>query len=91
MQWAAGGQSTGACTFEQNDGTLTGTCAKTSKITGEIRDRTVTWEVFVDEEGQQGRMTFEGTVDQKGTTIRGRCVVYDGPTGTFTMQRKSAQ
>lgn len=91
MQWAPGEQSTGACTFKQKDGELTGTCAKTSKITGEVRDRTVTWEVLVDEEGQQGKMTFEGTVDEEATTIRGRCVVSDGPTGTFTMQRQSAQ
>jgi hypothetical protein len=91
MQWATGGQSTGACTFKQKDGKLTGTCAKKSKITGEVRDRTVTWEVLLDEEGQQGRMTFEGRVDEKGTTIQGKCVVYDGPAGTFTMQRQSAQ
>ena len=58
-------------------------CPK-SKIAGEVRDRVVMWEVLVDEEGQQGKMTFEGTLDEKGTTIRGTCVVYDGPTGRFT-------
>ena len=84
MQWAPDGQSTGACTLKQAEGKLTGTCAQKSKITGEVRDRIVMWEVLVDEEGQQGKMTFEGTLDEKGTTIRGKCVVYNGPTGTFT-------
>jgi hypothetical protein len=84
MQWAPETQSTGTCTLKQEDGKLTGTCAQKSKITGEVRDRIVTWEVTVDEEGQQGRMTFEGMLDENGTTIRGKCVVYDGPAGTFT-------
>ena len=39
-------------------------------------------------QGQKGRMTFDGTLDEAGTTIRGKCAVQDGPSGTFTMKKQ---
>jgi hypothetical protein len=89
MQWAPNGTvSTGACTLKQNDGKLTGKCAEKSTVRGEVRDRQLTWAIEVDEDSQKGRMSFEGTLDESGTTIRGKCAVADGPTGTFTMKRQ---
>jgi hypothetical protein len=89
MRWASNDTvSTGVCTLKQTDRKLTGKCAEKSSVSGEVRDRQLTWNVDVDEAGQKGRMTFEGTLDESGTTIRGKCAVVDGPTGTFTMKKQ---
>ena len=89
MRWDSNGAvSTGACTLKQDDSKLTGKCAEKSSVTGEVRDRQLTWTVDVEDKGQKGRMTFDGTLDEGGTTIRGKCTVQDGPSGTFTMKRQ---
>jgi hypothetical protein len=44
--------------------------------------------VDVEDQGQKGLMTFDGTLDEGGTTIRGKCAVQDGPSGTFTMKKQ---
>ena len=89
MRWGPNGTvSTGLCTLKQDDSKLTGTCAEKSSVSGEVRDRHLTWTVDVEDQGQKGRMTFDGTLDEGGTTIRGKCVVQDGPSGTFTMKKQ---
>jgi hypothetical protein len=89
MEWSpSGSRSTGVCKLKQDDSKLTGSCAEKSSLTGEVRDRKLTWRVQVEENGQRGQMTFEGTVDESGTTIRGTCAVVGGPTGKFTMTKQ---
>ena len=89
MKWAGNDTvSTGVCTLKQDEAKLTGRCQEKSSVSGEIHDRQLTWNVDVNEEGQKGRMTFEGTLDESGTTIRGKCAIPDGPTGTFTMKKQ---
>jgi hypothetical protein len=89
MRWAGNDNvSTGVCTLQQDNGKLAGKCQENSTVKGEIRDRQLTWDVEVNENGQKGRMTFEGTVDDAGETITGKCAIPDGPTGTFTMKKQ---
>jgi hypothetical protein len=89
MEWSSSGsRSTGVCQLKQHDNKLSGTCAEKSSVTGEVRDRKVTWRVQVEEDGQKGQMTFEGTLDESGTTIRGTCAVVGGPSGKFTMTKQ---
>jgi hypothetical protein len=89
MRWAEHDKvSTGVCTLKQDNAKLTGKCQENSTITGEVRDRQLTWNVDVNEKDQKGRMTFEGALDDAGTTISGKCAVPDGPTGTFTMKKQ---
>ena len=89
MRWAGNDNvSTGVCTLKQENGKVTGRCQENSTVTGEVRDRQLTWNVEVNESGQKGRMTFEGTVDETGATITGKCAIPDGPSGTFTMKKR---
>jgi hypothetical protein len=89
MRWGPNGTvSTGVCTLKQDDSKLTGKCAEKSNVSGEVRDRQLTWTVDVEEKGQKRRMTFDGTLDEGATTIRGKCAVQDGPSGTFTMKKQ---
>ena len=88
MEWSGGSRSTGVCKLKQDDDKLSGTCAGKSSVTGEARDGKLTWRVQVEEDGQKGQMTFEGTLDEPGTSIRGTCAVVGGPSGKFTMTRR---
>ena len=89
MRWSGNDNvSTGVCTLKQDNAKLTGKCQEHSTVTGEVRDRQLTWNVDVNENGQKGRMTFEGALDDAGTTISGKCAIPDGPTGTFTMKKQ---
>ena len=89
MRWTGNDNvSTGVCTLKQDGGKLTGKCQKNSTITGEVRDKQLIWTVDVNENDQMGRMTFEGPLDDTGTTIQGKCAIPDGPTGTFTMKKQ---
>lgn len=89
MRWTGNDNvSTGVCTLKQDNAKLTGKCQENSTINGEVRDRHLTWNVDVNENGQKGRMTFEGTLDDAGTTISGKCAIPDGATGTFTMKKQ---
>jgi hypothetical protein len=89
VRWSANDNvSTGACRLKQDNARLTGKCQENSTVTGKVRDRQLTWNVDVNENGQKGRMTFEGTLDNAGTTISGKCAIPDGPTGTFTMKKQ---
>ncbi len=88
MEWASGSRSTGVCQFKQDGDKFSGTCAEKSSVTGEARDRKLTWRVQVEQDGQKGEMTFEGTLDESGTIIRGTCAVDGGHSGNFTMTRK---
>jgi hypothetical protein len=89
MEWpSSGSRSTGVCQLKQDDNKLSGTCAEKSSVTGEVRDRKLTWRVQVAEDGQKGQMTFEGILDESGSTIQGTCAVVGGPSGKFTMTRQ---
>ena len=90
MRWPGDRQSTGVCTFEQDGRTLTGTCGGSDKfkLTGEVDDKRLTWAFDVEQDGNKGRMTFSGEVDEAGTTIKGACNVQGGLEGTFTMRKQ---
>jgi len=89
MRWSGSDNvSTGVCTLKQDNARLTGKCQENSTVTGEVRGRQLTWTVDVNENGQKGRMTFDGTLDEAGTTISGKCAIPGGPTGTFTMKKQ---
>lgn len=89
MRWTGNDNvSTGVCTLKQDAAKLTGKCQENSTITGAVRDRQLTWNVDVNENGQNGRMTFKGALDDSGTTITGTCAIPDGPAGTFTMKKQ---
>ena len=89
MRWGADARpSTAVCTLKESSGELAGKCAEKSRITGEVRDRRLTFKVEVTESEQTGRMTFEGTLDESGTLISGTCLIPDGPSGTFTMKKQ---
>jgi len=93
MRWPGDRQSTGACTFEQDGRTLTGTCGGSDKfaITGEVDDRRLTWQFDVEQNGNKGRMMFSGELDEAGTTIKGTCRIQGGLDGTFTMKKQSGR
>ena len=91
MTWASDAKSTGVCTFTQEGESLTGTCGGTDRfpITGHVQNNRLSWECDVKQEGNQGRMRFEGELDQQGTTINGSCSIIGRPDGTFTLKKKS--
>ena len=90
MRWPGDRQSTGVCTFEQDDRKLSGTCGGTDRftITGEVDDRRVTWQFDVEQDGNRGRMTFTGTVAAGDKTIAGSCRIEGGQNGSFTMHKR---
>jgi hypothetical protein len=92
MKWSGNARSTGVCTFKQEGEKLTGTCGSPEKfpITGRVQDRQLSWQFDVSQEGNIGRMKFDGDLDEQGTTIEGSCSVVDGQDGTFTMKRQKS-
>ena len=55
MVWSADSQSTGVCTFSQAGEKLSGTCGDPDKfpLTGEIKDRQVSWQFDVAQDGNK--------------------------------------
>ena len=88
MLWP-GGKSTGSCSFIVQAERLSGTCGGDDRfpITGSIAGRKLSWQMDVKQGGAQGRMEFDGEIDEAGTTIKGSCSVRD-QFGSFTMTKK---
>jgi hypothetical protein len=82
--------SHGTCAFKQENEKLTGTCGGDDKfpITGEVVDKKLKWQFDVEQNGNKGRMTFDGVVDDAGTTIKGTCSIVGGQSGNFTMKKR---
>jgi len=64
------------CTFAQKDDALTGTCGSSAPITGEVADRTVRLQVKTGLKNEY-TATFEGVLDQSGSTITGSWHLVD--------------
>jgi hypothetical protein len=92
MKWSGDAKSTGVCTFKQQGEKLSGTCGSPEKfpITGRVQNRQLSWQFDVSQEGNIGRMKFDGELDEQGTTIEGSCSVVDGQDGTFMMRRQKS-
>jgi hypothetical protein len=90
MVWSADSKSTGICTFSQAGEKLSGTCGDPDKfpLTGELKDRQVTWQFDVAQNGNNARMIFTGELDEAGTTIKGTCQIVGARDGTFTLVKK---
>ena len=90
MQWSGSDtKSTGVCTLKQDETKLTGSCQSAkSVVSGEVNDRKVTIRIDVEQDGQKGAMSFDGTVEESGSLIRGTCKIVGGQDGTFTMRKQ---
>jgi hypothetical protein len=64
------------CSFKQDGEELTGNCSDgTAPVTGELKGQNVTWKMKAGV--TQETITFTGTVDDAGTTIKGRFTMAD--------------
>ena len=90
MTWSGDTKSTGVCTFEQEGEKLTGTCGGDDKfaISGTVTDKRVSWEFDVEQDGNKGKMAFDGELDEAGATIKGSCRIVGSRQGTFTLVRR---
>jgi hypothetical protein len=90
MTWSGNTTSTGVCTFEQTGERLTGTCGGDDKfpISGQVTDNRISWEFKVEQNGNKGRMAFDGEPDEAGTTIKGSCRIVGSRQGTFTLVKR---
>jgi hypothetical protein len=90
MHWSGSDtKATGVCTLKQDETQLTGACESAkSVVSGEVKDRKLTIRIEVEQDGQKGAMTFDGTVDESGSLIRGTCKMVGGQDGTFTMRKQ---
>ena len=88
MLWP-GGKSTGSCTFAVEADRLSGSCGGDDRfpIAGSVAGRKLSWRMDVTQGGAQGRLEFDGEVDEAGTTIKGSCNVGD-QFGSFTMTKR---
>jgi hypothetical protein len=92
MQWSGSEtHATGVCTIKQDGQKLTGSCSAKSKLTGEITARNVTLQIDVEQDGNTGRMTFAGSIDEDSTTIKGACQIVGGPEGKFVMKKQKGE
>ena len=93
MQWSGSdSHSTGVCTIKQDGQKLTGSCASAkSTLTGDVLDRSLTLQIDVEQDGNKGRMTFTGTVDEDVTVIKGSCQIVGGQEGTFVMKKQRVE
>jgi hypothetical protein len=90
MHWSGSDtHATGVCTIKQDGQKLTGSCASAkSTLTGEVTDRSLTMQIDVEQDGNKGRMTFTGTVDEDAAVIKGSCQIIGGQEGTFVMKKQ---
>ena len=93
MQWSGSeSHSTGVCIMKQDGQKLTGSCASAkSTLTGDVLDRSLTWQIDVEQDGNKGQMTFTGTVDEDVTVIKGSCQIVGGQEGTFVMKKQRVE
>ena len=73
------------CALKQDGNQLTGNCSEgTASLTGKVTGQDVSWRV----KGRNAEaITFTGTIDEAGTTIRGRFAIGD-KAGGFTAVRQ---
>jgi hypothetical protein len=91
MRWPGDRRSTGVCTFNQDEQKLTGSCGGDSDrfpLTGQADGNRLTWQFDVEQNGETGRMAFDGELDQAGTAIKGACSIVERQDGTFTMVKR---
>ena len=90
MVWSVDSQSTGICTFSQAGEKLSGTCGDPDKfpLTGEVKDKQVTWQFDVSQSGNNAKMMFTGELDEAGTSIKGTCQIVGVRDGTFTLVKR---
>ena len=70
------------CAFKQQGEQLTGSCSGgTASVTGEVKGQNVSWRL--QGAGNSDGPTFTGTVDEAGTSMKGRFTV-GGRGGQFT-------
>ena len=70
------------CAFTQQGEQLTGSCSGgTASVTGEVKGQNVSWRL--QGAGNSDGPTFTGTVDEAGTSMKGRFTV-GGRGGQFT-------
>lgn len=83
----AGNESDRPCTFVQNGDSLTGTCPSERgevKLTGEVKEKTVSWSYRSEYEGSPITVKYQGTL-QSDTKISGTVNVAEyGADGDFT-------
>lgn len=85
-----------SCRLNEADHTLTGTCSsatddKPRALTGEVKDKTVTWHFDTEYEGNPITVTLNGTLSDDGEKMNGDiAVVPMDATGTFDATRKAA-
>jgi type 1 fimbria pilin len=64
------------CTIKQDEKKLTGTCKSDATgevgITGEVKDKTVTWQLDTTYNGTQITLIYSGTLDGAGSNISGK-------------------
>ena len=87
----SGARSSGRCDFTIDARRLSGTCGGDDRfaVSGRIDGRKLSWQMDVKQGGAEGRMEFEGELDDAGTTIKGTCTIGD-QAGRFTMKRRAA-
>ena len=74
------------CSFKQDGEQLTGACADgAAAVTGELKGQNVTWKMKAGV--TQETITFAGTVDDAGTTMKGRFAMPDKG-GSFTASKQ---
>jgi len=67
------------CTFKQDGEQLTGTCSEGSaQLAGELKGQSVSWTMK--------EVTYTGTVNETGTSIKGRFTIA-GKGGSFTAMK----
>jgi hypothetical protein len=79
-----GGVSGGGfdCTFKQDGEHLTGTCTVgAAPISGELKEQNISWKMKAGK--TQDIITFTGTVNEAGTSMKGRFTITDKG-GSFT-------
>jgi hypothetical protein len=69
------------CAFKQDGEQLTVTCANGAAATGELKGQNVSWKMKAGETRET--ITFTGTVNDAGTSIKGRFAIGDKG-GSFT-------
>jgi hypothetical protein len=74
------------CSFKQDGEQLTGDCSDgAAPVTGELKGQNVTWKMKA--RVTQETITFAGTVDDAGRTMKGRFAM-PGKGGSFTASKQ---
>jgi hypothetical protein len=84
------------CTIKQDDKKLTGSCKSetsgTTEITGEVKDKTVTWQFKTEYNGTPLTIVYNGTLDSASSNISGKINVQEfSIEGEFTAKKEEAK